>query len=132
MSTILFAACRNRPIGCSPEGKTLMLAAGWRGSAIVAAADTIRPTAAQAIAELRELGIQPVMMTGDNTRTAEAVACALGIERVFAEVLPQDKAEGVIQLQKEGKFVAMVGDGVNDALPRASRPGDRDRVQGRT
>jgi P-type Cu2+ transporter len=98
------------------EGKTLMLAAvDGKAAGIVAAADTIRPTAKQAIAELRELGIQPVMMTGDNKRTAEAVAQALGIERVFAEVLPQDKAEGVTQLQKEGKFVAMVGDGVNDA-----------------
>jgi Cu2+-exporting ATPase len=97
-------------------GKTLMLAAvDGTAAGIVAAADTIRPTAKRAIAELRELGIQPVMMTGDNTRTAEAVAQALGIERVFAEVLPQDKAEGVIQLQREGKFVAMVGDGVNDA-----------------
>jgi Cu2+-exporting ATPase len=98
------------------EGKTLMLAAvDGQAAGIVAAADTIRPTAAQAIAELRELGIQPVMMTGDNRRTAEAVAKTLGIERVFAEVLPQDKADGVKQLQQEGKFVAMVGDGVNDA-----------------
>ena len=98
------------------EGKTLMLAAvDGRVAGVVAAADTIRLTAKQAIQELRELGIQPVMMTGDNRRTAEAVAKALGIERVFAEVLPQDKAEGVKQLQKEGKFVAMVGDGVNDA-----------------
>jgi Cu2+-exporting ATPase len=98
------------------EGKTLMLAAvDGRAAGIVAAADTIRPTAARAIAELRELGIQPVMMTGDNKRTAEAVAQTLGIERVFAEVLPQDKANGVKQLQREGQFVAMVGDGVNDA-----------------
>jgi Cu2+-exporting ATPase len=98
------------------EGKTLMLAAvDGQAAGIVAAADTIRSTAAQAIAELRELGILPVMMTGDNRRTAEAVVKALGIERVFAEVLPQDKAEGVKQLQQEGNFVAMVGDGVNDA-----------------
>jgi P-type Cu2+ transporter len=97
-------------------GKTLMLAAvDGQAAGIVAAADTIRPTARQAIADLRELGIQPVMMTGDNQRTAAAVAQVLGIERVFAEVLPQDKADGVIQLQKEGMFVAMVGDGVNDA-----------------
>jgi P-type Cu2+ transporter len=94
----------------------LMLAAvDGQAAGIVAAADTIRPTARQAIADLRELGIQPVMMTGDNQRTAAAVAQVLGIERVFAEVLPQDKADGVIQLQKEGMFVAMVGDGVNDA-----------------
>ena len=82
---------------------------------MVAAADIVRPSAARAIAELKQLGIEPVMMTGDNRRTAEAVASQVGIERVFAEVLPQDKADGVKQLQAEGKFVAMVGDGVNDA-----------------
>jgi Cu2+-exporting ATPase len=98
------------------EGKTLMLVAvDGKAAGIVAAADTIRPTAAQAIRELRQLGIEPVMMTGDNSRTADAVARAVGIERVFAEVLPQDKADGVRHLQQEGKFVAMVGDGVNDA-----------------
>ena len=78
-------------------------------------ADTVRPTAGRAIAELKALGIEPVMMTGDNRRTAEAVARQVGIERVFADVLPQDKAQGVRQLQMEGKFTAMVGDGVNDA-----------------
>jgi Cu2+-exporting ATPase len=98
------------------EGKTLMLVAvDGQAAGVVAAADTVRPNAAQAISELKALGIQPVMMTGDNRRTAEAVAHQLGIERVFAEVLPQDKANGVKQLQAEGKFVAMVGDGVNDA-----------------
>jgi Cu2+-exporting ATPase len=98
------------------EGKTLMLVAvDGLASGVVAAADTIRPTSARAIAELRALGIESVMMTGDNRRTAEAVARQVGIERVFAEVLPQDKADGVKQLQAEGKFVAMVGDGVNDA-----------------
>lgn len=98
------------------EGKTLMLVAvDGRAAGVVAASDTIRPTAAQAIAELKALGVQPVMMTGDNRRTAEAVARQVGIERVFAEVLPQDKANGVKELQAEGEFVAMVGDGVNDA-----------------
>jgi P-type Cu2+ transporter len=98
------------------EGKTLMLVAvDGAAKGVVAAADTIRPSAARAIRELKELGIEPVMMTGDNRRTAEAVAKQLGIERVFAEVLPQDKAEGVKRLQGEGTFVAMVGDGVNDA-----------------
>jgi Cu2+-exporting ATPase len=82
---------------------------------IVAAADVTRPTAPRAIEELKALGIQPVMMTGDNRRTAEVVAKQVGIERVFAEVLPQDKADGVKTLQAEGHFVAMVGDGVNDA-----------------
>jgi len=98
------------------EGKTMMLVAmGGRAAGVIAAADTVRPSAARAIAELRELGIEPVMMTGDNRRTAEAVAKQLGIGRVFAEVLPEDKADGVRRLQQEGLFVAMVGDGVNDA-----------------
>ncbi|HEV8635236.1 MAG TPA: copper-translocating P-type ATPase [Chloroflexota bacterium] len=98
------------------EGKTLMLVAvDGRAAGVVAAADTVRPGAARAIRELRALGVEPVMMTGDNRRTAEAVARRVGIERVFAEVLPQDKADGVKALQAEGKFVAMVGDGVNDA-----------------
>jgi Cu2+-exporting ATPase len=98
------------------EGKTLMLVAmDGQAAGVIAAADTVRPSAAQAISELREMGIEPVMMTGDNRRTAEAVAKQLGISRVFAEVLPEDKANGVRQLQQEGLFVAMVGDGVNDA-----------------
>jgi Cu2+-exporting ATPase len=98
------------------EGKTLMLiAVDGQAKGIVAAADTLRPSAARAIEQLKQLGIEPVMMTGDNRRTAEAVAKQVGIGRVFAEVLPQDKADGVKKLQHEGKFVAMVGDGVNDA-----------------
>ncbi len=97
-------------------GRTVMLvavderAAGW-----LAAADPIRPTAPRTIARLRELGIESVMISGDNRRTAETVARELGIERVFAEVLPQDKAAHVRRLQAEGKVVAMVGDGINDA-----------------
>lgn len=98
------------------EGKTLVfVAADGQPAGLIAAADTVRPTAARAIAELKALGITPVMMTGDNRRTAEAVAKQVGIERVFADVLPQDKADGVRQLQTEGSFTAMVGDGVNDA-----------------
>lgn len=98
------------------EGKTLMLlAVDGQLAGLIAAADTVRPTAARAVAELKALGIEPVMMTGDNRRTAEAVARQVGIERVFAEVLPQDKADGVRRLQAEGHFTAMVGDGVNDA-----------------
>ncbi|MGI9149028.1 MAG: heavy metal translocating P-type ATPase [Chloroflexota bacterium] len=98
------------------EGKTLIfVAVDGRPAGLVAAADTVRPTAAATIAALKALGIEPVMMTGDNRRTADAVAKQVGIERVFAEVLPQDKADGIKQLQAEGKFTAMVGDGVNDA-----------------
>jgi P-type Cu2+ transporter len=98
------------------EGKTVILVAvDGQAAGVIAAADTVRPNAALAIAELKALGIEPVMMTGDTKRTAEAVARQVGIERVFAEVLPEDKAAGVKQLQSEGKFTAMVGDGVNDA-----------------
>jgi Cu2+-exporting ATPase len=98
------------------EGKTLVLVAvDGRPAGVIAAADMVRPNAARAIGELKALGIEPVMMTGDSRRTAEAVARQVGIERVFAEVLPEDKANGVKQLQAEGKFTAMVGDGVNDA-----------------
>ncbi len=110
------------------EGKTLMLVAvDGRAAGVVAAADMVRPTPACAIAELKALGIQPVMMTGDNHRTAEAVARQVGIGRVFAEVLLQDKAEGMRRLQAEGRFTAMVGDGVNDAPPRPGRRGHRHR-----
>jgi len=93
----------------------VLVAVGGAPAGVVAVADIIRPSASRAIAQLRALGIESVMMTGDNQRTAEAVARQVGIDRVFAEVLPRDKAEGVEKLQAEGKFVAMVGDGVNDA-----------------
>jgi Cu2+-exporting ATPase len=81
----------------------------------VAAADEPRPSAAPAIAQLKQLGLEVAMISGDNRRTAEAVGRRLGIDRVFAEVLPQDKADYVKRLQGENKKVAMVGDGVNDA-----------------
>lgn len=98
------------------EGNTPMfVAVDGRAAGIVAVADTIKPTAPVAVRGLRAAGIEPVMMTGDNERTARSVARQLGIERVFAEVLPADKARFVKQLQDEGRVVAMVGDGVNDA-----------------
>jgi Cu2+-exporting ATPase len=93
----------------------ILVAVDGHAAGVIAAADTVRPNAARAIADLKALGIEPVMMTGDTRHTAEAVAKQVGIERVFAEVLPEDKAAGVEQLQHEGKFTAMVGDGVNDA-----------------
>jgi P-type Cu2+ transporter len=86
-----------------------------RPAGLVTAADQLRPSAAAAIRGLKELGLEVALISGDNRRTAEAVASELGIERVFAEVLPADKAEYVKRLQQEGKRVAMVGDGVNDA-----------------
>ena len=97
-------------------GKTPMfVAADGELSGLIAVADTIKPSARDTLWRLRDMGIEAVMITGDNKRTAEAVARELGIERVFAEVLPADKARHVEQLQREGKHVAMVGDGVNDA-----------------
>jgi Cu2+-exporting ATPase len=98
------------------DGKTIMLvAADGRVAGVAAAADPIRETSRRAVEGLRRLGIEVAMITGDNRQTAEAVAGQLSITRVFAEVLPEQKAGYVKQLQQEGKFVGMVGDGVNDA-----------------
>jgi Cu+-exporting ATPase len=93
------------------------IAAGWDGqaAAVLVVADTIKPTSAGAVASLKQLGLRPVLLTGDNETTAKAVAAELDIEEVIAEVLPSDKAEVVKRLQAERRVVAMVGDGVNDA-----------------
>ncbi|MBK7821002.1 MAG: copper-translocating P-type ATPase [Tessaracoccus sp.] len=98
------------------EGKTVV-AAGWDGAArgLLVVADTVKPTSAQAVAELKEIGLVPVLLTGDNETVARQIAAEVGIDQVIAEVLPKDKVEVVARLQKEGKIVAMVGDGVNDA-----------------
>lgn len=98
------------------EGKTpLIFAKEQQVLGILAAADLVKPTSAQAIRELKKLGIQVIMLTGDNERTAKAIQKQLALDTVIAEVLPQDKEREVAKLQAEGKTVAMVGDGINDA-----------------
>lgn len=98
------------------EGKTVMLIAVNREYAgLVAVADTVKETSAEAVARLKAMGIDVMMLTGDNERTAKAIARLAGIDRVLAEVLPEQKAKAVQELQAEGRKVAMVGDGMNDA-----------------
>jgi Cu+-exporting ATPase len=98
------------------EAKTAMwLAVDGQASAIIGVADTLKDGSKEAVRRMHELGLTVVMMTGDNQATAQAIAEEVGIDRVFAEVLPGDKAVYVAKLQKEGFFVGMVGDGINDA-----------------
>ena len=100
----------------SKEGKTpLILADEKQVFGIIGVADVVKPTSAKAIQELKKLGIQVIMLTGDNARTAKAIQKQLDIDTVIAEVLPQDKEREISRLQEEGKTVAMVGDGLNDA-----------------
>ena len=98
------------------QGRTPMfLAAGGGPKGVIAVADSLKPGAREGVARLKAMGLSVVMLTGDNRRTAHAMASQLGIDRVEAEVLPQDKAEIVRGLQREGRVVAMVGDGINDS-----------------
>ncbi|MEV5902959.1 heavy metal translocating P-type ATPase [Streptomyces sp. NPDC052127] len=103
------------------DGRTAVVV-GWDGVArgVLAVADAVKETSAEAVRQLRALGLTPVLLTGDNRAVAEAVAKAVGIDRVIAEVLPEDKVDVVRRLQDEGRVVAMVGDGVNDAAALAT------------
>ena len=98
------------------DGATPMyIAVGGEGSGLIAVADTLKPESADAVAQLKALGLDVWMLTGDNQATAEAIAREVGVEHILAEVLPDQKAEKVRALQAEGRVVAMVGDGINDA-----------------
>ncbi|UGB33489.1 heavy metal translocating P-type ATPase [Metabacillus sp. B2-18] len=114
--TIVFESLINQMEELEGQGKTAMLmAVDGELAGVIAVADTVKETSAEAISQLKEMGIEIAMITGDNRRTAEAIAKQVGVDRVLAEVLPEDKSAEVEKLKQEGKVVAMVGDGINDA-----------------
>ena len=107
---------KDHSVSLANQGKTPMfIAFDNKTAGIIAVADTVKQDSARAIDDLHKIGLEVVMMTGDNKRTADAIAREVGVDRVFAEVLPEDKSLKVKKLQLEGKVVAMVGDGINDA-----------------
>jgi len=113
---VALGSLESRAAELADGGKTPMyVSVDGQAAGIVAVADTVKADSAEAIAALHRMGIEVVMITGDNRRTAEAIARQVGVDRVLAEVLPEDKAHNVHLLQSEGKKVAMVGDGINDA-----------------
>jgi Cu+-exporting ATPase len=113
---VAFTALMPQAERLEADGKTVMfVAVDGTPAGLIAVADTLKDHSAEAVARLHRLGLDVVMITGDNRRTAEAIARTVGIDHVLAEVLPQDKAEQVRALQAQGRKVAMVGDGVNDA-----------------
>jgi Cu+-exporting ATPase len=111
-----FAGMEAEAARLESAGKTaVFVAVDGRLAGLVAVADRLKPNAAEVVADLRAEGLEVVMLTGDNPRTAEAIGRQAGIERVLSEVLPENKADWVRRFQAEGKRVAMVGDGINDA-----------------
>ncbi|OGO15502.1 MAG: copper-translocating P-type ATPase [Chloroflexi bacterium RBG_16_48_8] len=113
---IVLDELKSEVLALAEHGKTPMyVAIDGVAAGVVAVADTLKPNSVEAIKALHDLGMEVIMITGDNPRTAEAIARQVGIDRVLAEILPGDKAEEVKKLQTEGKTVAMVGDGINDA-----------------
>src|SRR5512134_3288596 len=113
---IALGALEEKSKALADDGKTPMyVALDGKAAGIIAVADTVKEDSKTAIAAMKKLGLEVVMITGDNERTARAIARQVGIDRVLAEVLPQDKAFNVQKLQLEGKKVAMVGDGINDS-----------------
>ncbi|MDR8407292.1 heavy metal translocating P-type ATPase [Nonomuraea sp. 3-1Str] len=110
-----------RALDKAQEAGRTAVAVGWDGKAraVLVVADVVKPTSAEAIRRLRALGLRPVLLTGDNEAVARSVAAEVGVDEVIAEVLPQDKVDVVKRLQSEGRSVAMVGDGVNDAAALA-------------
>jgi Cu+-exporting ATPase len=114
--SIVLDGAAERAATLAAQGKTPMFVVlDGALAGIVAVQDPVKPGAREAVSRLRGMGLQVVMITGDNRRTAEAIAREVGIDRVLAEVLPEDKADQVVRLQREGRKVAMVGDGINDA-----------------
>ncbi|HEY3274620.1 MAG TPA: heavy metal translocating P-type ATPase [Methanocella sp.] len=110
------AGVENRLQELETQGRTAMIVAvGKKISGIIAVADTLKEHSAEAVAELKKLGIETIMLTGDNEKTANAIAKQVGIDRVIANVLPGEKEDVIKKLQAEGRIVAMVGDGINDA-----------------
>src|SRR5262249_33725664 len=110
------ATLRDSAESLRTNGQTVMfVAADGKAAGLIGVADPIKSTTAEAIRQLREEGVRVVMLTGDSRTTAAAVAAKLGIDDVLAEVLPEDKSNHVKRLQQQGRFVAMAGDGINDA-----------------
>ncbi|TFV87695.1 copper-translocating P-type ATPase [Blastococcus sp. CT_GayMR20] len=119
--SLLLPEALDRAATAAEDAGGTAVVVGWDGAArgVLVVADAVKPTSAEAVRQLRDLGLTPVLLTGDNAAAARSVAAHVGIEQVIAEVLPQEKADVVRRLQAEGRTVAMVGDGVNDAAALA-------------